>query len=72
MKRRVDKSELRANISEAFTFVRFLISNPKMFKKIRNGAEIRILPAASGKVPPFPGLRRGAQVFTSETIFHYL
>ncbi|MFH1618388.1 MAG: hypothetical protein ABIG11_00630 [bacterium] len=72
MIKRTDKMELRGNIGEAFAFVRFLVKNPKMFGKIKNGTVIRILPASSGKIPLFAGLKSGTQIFASETIFHSL
>lgn len=66
-----DKGQMRADIAEAFDFARFILKNPGMLKKIRNGSAIRIVPAganpaASARLP------RNVEAFTAETVFHRL
>lgn len=64
--------QLRMDISEAFDFARFLIKNPKMLKKIKNGSEIRFTPAVHQKMPHSYHPPKNVQAFVAETIFHSL
>lgn len=66
-----NKERLRTDIAEAFDFARFLLKNPGMLKKIRNGAAIRIIPAGASPTAS-PRLPRHVSAFTVETVFHRL
>ena len=61
--------QTRRDISEGFEFVRFLVKNPKALKGVRNGCEIRILPAACAATSRPHRWPKGVQPFTAETIF---
>ena len=65
-----ETEQTRRDISEGFEFVRFLIKNPKSLRSIRNGCEIRILPAACAATSRPHRWPRGVQSFTSEMVFH--
>ncbi|MBI5245195.1 MAG: hypothetical protein HY922_16150 [Elusimicrobia bacterium] len=62
---------MRRDISEAFDFVRFLIKHPEMLKKIKNGAEISIVPEAARRSGR-PKAGRRIQFFAAETVYHSL
>lgn len=62
-----NKGRLRADIAEAFGFARFLLKNPRMLNKVRNGSTVRIVPAGTRPVARLP---RGVEAFTTETVFH--
>jgi hypothetical protein len=65
-----ETEQTRRDISEGFEFVRFLIKHPKALKSVRNGSEIRILPAACSAAARPRHWPRGVQPFTTQTIFH--
>jgi len=67
-----DKEQVQRDISEAFSFARFLIKKPQMLKKIKDGCEIYFVPAASSKIPRSSRMSKKIQVFSTETIFHTL
>lgn len=66
-----NKERLGTDIAEAFDFARFLLKNPGMLKKIRNGSAIRIIPAGA-RPAASPRLPRHVSAFTAETVFHRL
>ncbi len=66
-----EREQMRTDIAETFAFVRFILKNPKMLKKIRNGSEVKILPFGAG-LASSSRVSRGVQVFTAETVFHSL
>ena len=63
------KENLQDDIAEAFEFVRFLLKNPRTLKKVKNGSEIRFVPALRNKALIPTHLVKKVQTFTTETIF---
>jgi len=64
--------QVKKDIAEAFDLARFLIKNPRELKGVRNGAQIKVIPAAFG---PRPKSRRSSgnlQIYVSESVFHPL
>ncbi|MBI5884057.1 MAG: hypothetical protein HZB91_13255 [Elusimicrobia bacterium] len=65
-----NREKIRRDIAEAFDFMRFLIKHPRMLAKIRNGSEIRILPA--GVCLQASRASKRVQTFAAETVFRSL
>ena len=70
--KRQERERMRKDISEAFDFVRFLIRNPRMLEKVRNGAEIHIVPETARRSMRRARGRKNIQVFSAETVYHSL
>lgn len=67
-----EREQCRRDIAQAFEFVRFLIRNPQALRKVRNGAEIRILPSDSARAMRARKLPKRVQVFSARTVFRSL
>ena len=67
-----EKEQVRRDIAEAFDFIRFIVKNPAMLGKIKNGSQIRFVPAVGGKrLKPLRQPKK-VQTFAAETVFRSL
>jgi hypothetical protein len=67
-----EKEQVRKDIAETFAFVRFLVKKPALLRKIKNGSEIRILPAQTARAGRAGRGAGRVQFFAAETTFHSL
>lgn len=69
---REERDQLRRDISEAFAFVRYLIRTPRALRRVRNGSEIRIVPADQARLARRKRWPKNVQAFSAETTFRSL
>lgn len=61
----LEREAVRNDIAAAFAFARYLVENPKALKDVRDGCEIRIVPARA--VGPHRRAPRRVQMFAAST-----
>ena len=66
------KERLQKDIAEAFDFARFILRHPRLLGKIRNGAEVSFVPAASRGLRRTSRTSKRVQSFSAETVFRSL